>query len=93
MSFETRFNAAIVTYSHVTVLEKDITYFISHLDIVKSRYGLSFVASLRHPTDGNLVKAFLPKRYASAFAEKALLEINQGTMTYQLVSKGLGAHK
>jgi hypothetical protein len=92
MSLETRFNAASGPYSHVTVLEKDTEYLISHLDIVTARCGLPSLASLRHPTDGNFV-IFLQKRYASVSEEMDLLGINQGIATCQLLSKRLDAHK
>jgi hypothetical protein len=87
MCFESRFNTASVPCSHLTTLEKDIKYSIRH---THNSLGLSSLISLRHPANGTLVKVFVPKRYTTVFEEKYLSEINQRTVTYQLVSEGIG---
>lgn len=64
-------------------------YLVLHARKLTTQYGPIVQLTLSTDTDANLqVKVFLPKRYAEAFDDQDIQEINCGEKKYKLIYEG-----
>ena len=88
MTFAQRFNAISSEASHLSDLEIDKPYPIERADRVKTRYGDTFLLSLRDTANDSLLRVFLPQRYVAAFKDDDIVGINERGVNWYLQSGG-----
>ena len=78
MAFAQRFNEVTSDITHISDLEDSRRYPIERADRVTTRFGDTFLLSIRDTADNRLCKVFFP-RYSTAFKDKDLRAINERT--------------
>jgi hypothetical protein len=76
-----------VRISDMTV---DKVYPVLHAESVDTKYGLSILLNIRE-SDNHCVKVFLPRRYSLCFSEDDVSAVNECTVNYKLIYKGLSS--
>ena len=87
MALAQRFNEVTSDITHISELKLFRGYPIERADKVTTRFGGTFLLAIRDSED-RLLKVFLLQRYGAAFKEDDLQAINEGTVHWNLVSKG-----
>ena len=91
MAFAARFNEVttdITDITHISELEVNMKYPIERADRITTRFGDTFILSIRDTAADRLHKVFLPQRYGAKFKDEDIQSINKGTVDLCLVSKG-----
>jgi hypothetical protein len=57
---------------------------------VDTKYGISILLTIRESED-LCVKVFLPRRYSLCFSEEDVKQVNEQTVQYKLIYKGLSS--
>jgi hypothetical protein len=86
MALSQRFNDVTCDIVHATSLEVDKKYPIVKAERVQIRYGETVLLSIRD-LSLQLLKVFLPKRYAQVFKDADITSINDGSSVMDLVYK------
>jgi hypothetical protein len=71
-------------------LTVDKVYPVLRAEFVDTKYGLSILVTIRE-SDAHCVKVFLPRRYSLCFYEEDVSAVNERTVNYRLIYKGLGS--
>lgn len=75
----------------IDTLDLDRPYTITRAERVSTKYGATVVVCLAvTPTD--LVKVFLPRRYANLFTDLDICNINDATTSLRLIYNGTCPH-
>jgi len=89
-----RFSDVTCDIVHVTTLKVDHKYPICKAERVQTRYGKNILLSIRdllnlsvRDLTPQLLKIFLPKRYAQGFKDDDITSINDGSSVMNLVYK------
>jgi hypothetical protein len=69
-------------------LTVDKVYPVLRAESLDTKYGLSILLTIRE-SDDHCVKVFLPRRYSLCFSEEDVSAVNERTVNYRLIYKGL----
>jgi hypothetical protein len=69
-------------------LTVDKVYPVLRAETVDTKYGLSILLTIRE-SDDHCVEVFLPRRYSLWFSEEDVSVVNERTVNYRLIHKGL----
>jgi hypothetical protein len=91
MALAQRFRDVVLDSAvRISDLIVDKVYPVLHAESVDTKYGLSILLTIRE-SDGHCVKVFLPRRYSLCFSEGDVSAVNERTVNYKLIYKGLSS--
>jgi hypothetical protein len=71
-------------------LAMDKPYPVLRVESVETKYGYSILLTIRESED-LCVKVFLPRWYSQCFSEEDIKEVNEQTVHYRMIYKGLNS--
>jgi hypothetical protein len=74
----------------ISDLTVDNVYPVLHAESVDTKYGLSILLTISE-SDDHCVKVFLPRRYSLCLSEEDVSAVNEHTVNYRLIYKGLSS--